>query len=295
MNENVQVAPEVVDLDAALNPVFGQSDAGSSDQPSSPGTVDGEAAHGSAPAEAGAPEDRFTQVQPHTPEEESRFKSMQADYTRKTTDVANERRRLASEAREQTALIQQGLVLQQLMRNPAFAQVVQAIQSGEAPQAGAPGPFVQSGEDEAGLPDDLDPDVRQYVERRIQKEVNALSQSQQQLQLRLEAQAFMARNPDWEKFQSGMAAAWQANSKLSFDDAYRVAKSTAIERENAQLRQTLAALQQGKHQNLATDPGTQVTNALPAQPPPKTWEEAAQQAIRVLRGQGMRFYGNPDE
>lgn len=144
------------------------------------------------------------------PELQPTFKEMQAALTRKTQDLATQRKGLV-EAEYKANLFDQ------LIGHPEIVQTLERIRDGQG--SGTP-----QAEAEAEGPEDLDPAVSRVLSRALQPLQAQIEQLKVQLAAEKEAAAFKQAHPDYESVKDKMLEAWRANPAFTMEEAYRWAR-----------------------------------------------------------------------
>ena len=160
--------------------------------------------------------------------------NLRADYTRKTQELANQRKQLESE-------------MKALTESEFFTKVKERA---EAPDV----------ELDPYNTDSFNQRIEQEVARRLQEMYEPVRQ-QQELQMRqLKLQEFKTANPDLETYKTEVAAELKKNPNISLQDAYFIVKGRdsatklrELEKENlerkAMMRENGLKIATGRHHN----------------------------------------------
>lgn len=141
--------------------------------------------------------------------------NIRADYTRKTQDLANQRKELEA--------------LQASLIKGAEASKIDEVANSETVELD---PYdTQSFETR----------IQQEVAKRLQEMMQPMRDEQVRMTRRAQLDKFKADNPDLMDYKEDVAKLLQSNANISLEDAYNIVKGRTLTEKNRQLEKELAA------------------------------------------------------
>lgn len=199
------------------------------------------------------------------PELRGHFKKMVAVFTRQMQGISGVKKKAAA--------------LDRLMTHPAFQDFLRNYQEGKPLNKNGARNRAEDDEDDDSEEDDEKPLTRSELRRMIREEskgaIDPIIREREDNEMRKEAKAFKAANPDWELYKDQMLELIDRNPNLSYKQAYRLAKEDDDEVDNEKER--ILAKKRAKIRKPSPTGGKE-----PVKKGKMSFIEAAQQASKKL-------------
>jgi peptidoglycan hydrolase CwlO-like protein len=197
------------------------------------------------------------------------WSEMQADYTKKTQAVAADKRSVETQLQQLRGQTGKAQAFDEIMRDPDVFSLVQQKARGQAP---------------ASSPDDadLDPSIREELNRQIGPLRQELQQTQARLADQQDAAEFARTHPDADKLREPMQEVWREDQLAGKPLRTREAAYDAAFRRTVLARRDAATRQQARKAASVEGTGTQKRTPTPT-PSADSFEEAVELAAKELR------------